>query len=128
VLEDVIDGFVSVERARKDYGVVIRVLDEEILSYRVDLEATDTERNHIRENRIAWMREDPHAVQEKFVKGEIDELDGGPAPRRHPGLGRAQGAAQNHGAIPRDDRKANRGVLEVVQRNPGLARKNGLPG
>jgi len=80
VLEDVIDGFMSVERARKDYGVVIRVVDEEILSYRVDLEATDTERNHIRENRIAWMREDPHAVQEKFVKGEIDELD---AVRRH---------------------------------------------
>jgi len=80
VLEDVIDGFVSVERARKDYAVVIRVVDEEILSYRVDLEATDTERNHIRENRIAWMREDPHAVQEKFVKGEIDELD---AVRRH---------------------------------------------
>lgn len=80
VLEDVIDGYVSVERAGKDYGVIIRVIDEEILDYRVDLETTDKERNHIRENRIAWMREDPHAVEEKFVNGEIDELD---VVRRH---------------------------------------------
>lgn len=75
VLEDVIDGYVSIHRARKDYGVVIKVVDEEILDYRIDATATEKERDYIRENRIAWMREEPEAVKNKMVAGEIDELD-----------------------------------------------------
>ncbi|MEE4112608.1 MAG: hydantoinase B/oxoprolinase family protein [Desulfobacteraceae bacterium] len=75
VLEDVIDGYVSVQRARKDYGVVIKVVDEEVLDYRIDMAATEKERDYIRENRIGWMREDPEAVKDKMVAGEIDELD-----------------------------------------------------
>ena len=40
VLEDVIDDYVSIERAEKDYGVVIRALDPDILDYEIDFEAT----------------------------------------------------------------------------------------
>lgn len=80
VLEDVIDGYVSVERARKDYGVVIRVIDEEMLEYTIDMEATEKERAIIRENRVAWMREDPQKVRAKLVVGEIDDMD---VVRRH---------------------------------------------
>ncbi len=75
VLEDVIDGYVSVERAKKDYGVVINAIDEEILDYAVDEEATQRERSYIRENRVAWMREDPEEVKRKLAAGEIDEMD-----------------------------------------------------
>jgi hypothetical protein len=62
-----------VERARKDYGVVVKVVDEEILDYRIDMGATEKERDDIRENRIAWMREAPESVKEKLAAGEIDE-------------------------------------------------------
>jgi len=75
VLEDVIDGYVSVERARKDYGVVIRVIDEEMLEYAIDAESTEKERAFIRENRVAWMRQDPDKVREKLLAGEIDDMD-----------------------------------------------------
>jgi N-methylhydantoinase B len=40
VLEDVINGYVSVERAREDYFVVIRVLDEDTLQFELDEEKT----------------------------------------------------------------------------------------
>ena len=40
VLEDVIDGYVSIEGALRDYGVVIRERDWEALDYELDLEAT----------------------------------------------------------------------------------------
>jgi N-methylhydantoinase B len=75
VLEDVIEGYVSVERARKDYGVVIREIDPELCRYEVDLEATRKERGLIREHRKAWLEEDPERVVEMLRKGEIDEMD-----------------------------------------------------
>ena len=40
VLEDAIDGYVSLESAREVYGVAIQVVDEEVLDYRVDREET----------------------------------------------------------------------------------------
>jgi N-methylhydantoinase B len=40
VLEDVIDGFVSLEAARDVYGVAIRVLDEDAARYEIDESAT----------------------------------------------------------------------------------------
>jgi N-methylhydantoinase B len=40
VLEDVIDGYVSIEGACRDYGVVIRERDWEALDYELDLDAT----------------------------------------------------------------------------------------
>lgn len=75
VLEDVIDGYVSIERARKDYGVIIRCRDEESLQYELDYDKTLLERQSIRENRQQWISEDPETVIAKFDKGEIDELD-----------------------------------------------------
>ena len=75
VLEDIIDGYVSVERAKKDYGVVINVVDEEMLEYEIDRQATEKERLFIREKRVEWMREDPQKVQSKLLAGEIDDID-----------------------------------------------------
>jgi N-methylhydantoinase B len=75
VLEDVIDGYVSVERALKDYGVLIKVIDEDLDEYQIDYEATAKEHEYIRANRISWMKEDPYTVKEKLDKGEIDVLD-----------------------------------------------------
>jgi N-methylhydantoinase B len=75
VLEDVIDGYVSLERAKKDYGVVVKVLDEEMLYHEIDQEASKKERAFIRKNRVAWMKEDPKEVKRKLQAGEIDEID-----------------------------------------------------
>lgn len=75
VLEDVIDGYVSVERARKDYGVVIQVIDEDLCQYELVSEATEREREYIRANRRAWLAEEPETVRQKYLAGEIDQLD-----------------------------------------------------
>jgi N-methylhydantoinase B len=80
VLEDVVDGYVSVERAKKDYGVVVQPIDPEVCQYEVDLEATRRERDWIREQRLAWLDEDPESVRERLLRSEIDVLD---AIRRH---------------------------------------------
>ncbi len=40
VLEDVIDGYISLEKARNVYGVAINVLDEDTLQYEVDEDET----------------------------------------------------------------------------------------
>ncbi|MUV05620.1 hydantoinase B/oxoprolinase family protein [Planococcaceae bacterium Storch 2/2-2] len=75
VLEDVIDDYVSVERAKKDYGVVIHVIDAEIDAYEIDEEATKEAREYIRANRKQWIKEDPQTVEQLFHDGKIDELD-----------------------------------------------------
>jgi N-methylhydantoinase B len=75
VLEDVIDDYVSIERARKDYGVVINAINPENLQYELDVEATARERSWIRANRQAWLDEDPELVAERYRAGEIDLLD-----------------------------------------------------
>lgn len=75
VLEDVIDGYVSIERAEKDYGVVIREIDADLDEYEVDEEATKKARGFIRNNRKKWIKEDMHTVHEMYKKGEIDKLD-----------------------------------------------------
>ena len=75
VLEDVIDDYVSIERARKDYGVVIEAIDPENLQYEIDVEATEREREEIRAKRQGWLEEDPHLVAERYRAGEIDLLD-----------------------------------------------------
>lgn len=74
-LADVIDEYVSVSRARKDYGVVVRVIDAETLDYEVDELATRRQRHVIRGNRRAWLEEDPEALTVCYRAGELDELD-----------------------------------------------------
>jgi len=75
VLEDVIDGYVSVERAEKDYGVVIVPIDPEIDHYEIDMEKTEEAREYIRRHRKQWLKEPVENVYEKYQQGEIDELD-----------------------------------------------------
>jgi N-methylhydantoinase B len=75
VVEDVKDDYVSVERAERDYGVVIEVVDPEICDYEIDYEATEEKRGYIRENREDWLAEAPEAVVERYEDGELDQLD-----------------------------------------------------
>lgn len=75
VLEDVIDDYVSVERAKKDYGVVIQAVAPDLCEYRLDQQATEDQRAQIRRNRSDWLREDPEDVAERYRKNELDELD-----------------------------------------------------
>jgi N-methylhydantoinase B len=75
VLEDVIDEYVSVARARKDYGVVVNVIDADTLDYELDEPATTRERDRIRTNRRAWLEEDAEKVAARYRAGELDDLD-----------------------------------------------------
>ena len=74
MLEDVIDDYVSVPRARKDYGVVVRVIDADTLEYEVDEIATHRERHRIRTNRHVWTEADPEDLASRYRIGELDEL------------------------------------------------------
>ncbi len=75
VREDVADDYVSIERARKDYGVVLAVVDADLAEYAIDEAATVAERARIRANRRAWIKTDPEDVARRFRAGEIDRLD-----------------------------------------------------
>lgn len=75
VREDVIDEYVSIERAERDYGVVIEEIDAVRCEYEIDREATEAKRAHIREHREGWLEADPEAVVERFEAGELDRLD-----------------------------------------------------
>jgi N-methylhydantoinase B len=48
VLEDVIDGFITLKTAREVYGVSIEVIDEEALQYRIDSDETEHLRTELR--------------------------------------------------------------------------------
>lgn len=75
VLEDVIDGYVSVGRAAKDYGVVIHAIDPESDEYELDENATKTLREELRSTRLDKLKEDPESVAERYNAGELDQLD-----------------------------------------------------
>ena len=70
VCEDVADGYVSIERARKDYGVVVREVDADLAEYEVDEAATAAERERIRARRHAWLDEDAEAIAAKYRSKE----------------------------------------------------------
>ena len=65
----------SLERAAKDYGVVVREVDAELAEYGVDAKATEEERERIRSHRLEWLEEDPEAVAERYRAGELELLD-----------------------------------------------------
>ncbi len=79
VLEDVIDGYVSVERAAKDYGVV--VIETNVTEsggaerWAVDVEATARLRSDIRAERRRWLEVDAETVARRYRMGEVDTLD-----------------------------------------------------
>lgn len=75
VLADVVDGYVSVDRAAIDYGVVIRVIDADMDAYEVDEAASAVRREEIRGSRLGWLEVDPQAVAERYQRGELNELD-----------------------------------------------------
>lgn len=75
VLEDVIDEYVSIGRAAKDYGVIIREIDRELDQFEIDEAASIQRRQQIREDRPGWLIADPAIVAEKYRAGEIDMLD-----------------------------------------------------
>jgi N-methylhydantoinase B len=75
VLEDVIDGYVSVDRAAVDYGVTVLEIDADLDSYEVDVEATKKLRAEIARKREGWLEEDPEAVAVRYRAGELSELD-----------------------------------------------------
>lgn len=75
VLDDVIDEYVSVERAAKDYGVVILADAAAADGFAVDHDATAELRDLIRRERKSWLEEDADAVVDKWRSGEIDLLD-----------------------------------------------------
>lgn len=75
VLQDVIDDYVSIERAARDYGVVIEAVDPEICEYRIDHAATEAERACIRDLRHGWLATDPEKVAQMYRDGEIDTFD-----------------------------------------------------
>src|SRR5690606_29644295 len=70
VLEDVIDGYVSIEGAERDYGVVVRPIDPEIDEYELDEEATRQARENIRAHRHEWLRADPEDIARRYRAGE----------------------------------------------------------
>jgi N-methylhydantoinase B len=75
VAEDVMDDYVSLERARIDYGVVLKVVDKELAEYSVDWEATKAERARIRAERRRWLDEDADSVAARYRKGELSDFD-----------------------------------------------------
>lgn len=75
VLEDVVEGYVSVGRAKKDYGVVIEEIDADLCEYRLDEQATLAERARIASHRKAWLDEDPEKIAERYRAGELDMFD-----------------------------------------------------
>jgi N-methylhydantoinase B len=71
VLDDVIDGYVSAERAARDYGVVIEPVDREIDEWRIDEPATTALRADIRSKRNGWLSEDPEHVAARLRAGAL---------------------------------------------------------
>lgn len=75
VCEDVTDEYVSVARARIDYGVVIRVVDPDLAQYEVDEEATAAERARISVARLGWLDEDARSVAARYRAGDLNVMD-----------------------------------------------------
>ena len=75
VLEDVIDDYVSVERAAKDYGVVIEEIDARTCDYRVNTSATAALREQARSLNKTRLEQDPESIASRFRDGELDVLD-----------------------------------------------------
>jgi N-methylhydantoinase B len=66
---------VTIERARKDYGVVVREVDARRAEYELDPAATAAERELIRKSRRGWLAEDAEQVAALYRSGELDALD-----------------------------------------------------
>lgn len=75
VREDVIDGYVTIERALKDYGVVIREVDADLSLYDVDEDGTAAARERAAKEREGLLGVDAEEVAARYRSGELDALD-----------------------------------------------------
>lgn len=75
VLNDVIEGYVSVARAKKDYGVVVHEVDADLSEYKLDEQATLAERARIASHRREWLNEDAEKVAARYRARELDMFD-----------------------------------------------------
>ena len=75
VLNDVIEGYVSVERAKKDYGVVVHVVDIDLDEYKIDENATLAERARIASHRKEWLHEDAGKIAALYRDKKLNMLD-----------------------------------------------------
>jgi N-methylhydantoinase B len=75
VREDVADDYVSLARARKDYGVILHVVDTDLAEYDIDHAATQRERAQIRAQRRGWLATSPDDVARRYQAGDLDRLD-----------------------------------------------------
>lgn len=80
VREDVIDGYVTIEGAARDYGVVVEAVDPELDDYRVDETKTNELRTSLRAARETWLDEPAEGVAGRLQRGEIGVME---AVRRH---------------------------------------------
>lgn len=75
VAEDVVDGYVTIGRARTDYGVVVTRPDAELDEVEIDVAATEAVRAEIRASRRGWLTEDAEEVARRYREGELTVLD-----------------------------------------------------
>lgn len=75
VLSDVVEGYVSVERAKKDYGVVVHVVDIDLDEYKIDENATLAERARIASHRKEWLNEDAEKIAALYRDKKLNMLD-----------------------------------------------------
>jgi N-methylhydantoinase B len=75
VAADVTHGYVSLERAAIDYGVVVRADGSAVEGYDVDPKATERERDRIRSERRGWLEADPEEIARRYREGELDTMD-----------------------------------------------------
>ena len=75
VMRDVEDDYVSLERAKKDYGVVLKLLDKDCAEYNIDLKATNAERKKQKASRLKRINMNPKTIAARYRKGELDEMD-----------------------------------------------------
>lgn len=80
VVEDVIDGYVTIEGAARDYGVVVEPVDPELDEYRVDEAATEGLRKKLGAERGGWLEVPAEEVAAGLRAGTMDVLS---AIRRH---------------------------------------------
>ena len=75
VMEDVEDEYVSLERAAKDYGVVLELVDKDKATYKINEKATEAERQRIAKNRKNWLDEEPLEIAKKYQEKKLDMYD-----------------------------------------------------
>ena len=91
----------------------MRELDAELAEYEVDVEATASERERIRAERLGWLEADPEPIAERYRSGELDVID---LVRRYgviARLGHGRAVAADDGAVPGHAHAADGVVLGV---------------